>query len=165
MSHGARQMVELDIRCDAAVETRELGARLGRAAVAGDAMALSGELGAGKTTLVQGIAAGLEVPPSIAVASPTYSIIHEYPGRVPLVHMDFYRLDSTQLDEIGLEEILEGASVFVTEWAERWPTMLGRANLRIRIGGNDGPRVLTICTDEPRFIEVVEKFGRELERK
>ena len=154
------RVLEIRIRCSAASDTRDFGRRVGAIARSGDTISLSGELGAGKTTLVQGIAVGLEVPPNIAVASPTYSIVHEYPGRLPLTHMDFYRLDSAQLDEIGLEEVLEGDGVCVAEWAERWPTMWQRANLRIRIEGNDGARTLHVWTDEPRFAEVATTFER-----
>lgn len=160
-----KRVVEIEIRCEAASDTRDLGVRLGAVARAGDAIALSGELGSGKTTLVQGIAAGLDVPSNIAVASPTYSILHEYPGRLRLAHMDFYRLDSAQLEEIGLEEVLEEDCVCVAEWAERWPTMWQRANLRIRIEGNEGTRALHVWTDETRFADVAATFEHNPSRE
>ena len=96
-----------------------LGERLGKLITTGISMALKGDLGAGKTTLVQGIAKGLEVPRGYYVNSPTYNIINEYPARVNLCHMDLYRLGSDEeLDHIGFDEILESRPVVVVEWPE-----------------------------------------------
>ena len=87
-------------------ETLRLGAVLGRALQAGDVIGVSGELGAGKTCLVQGIAQGLEVPPGIPVTSPTFTLIGEYPGRLPLRHADFYRVESyARLVGAGFEDL------------------------------------------------------------
>jgi len=82
-------------------------------------VALYGDLGTGKTVLVRGIAAGLDVPPR-AVSSPTFVLIHEYPGRLPLAHADLYRLDTPgQLQHVGLSEYLDGRTVVVIEWADK----------------------------------------------
>jgi len=82
-------------------------------------VALYGELGTGKTVLVRGIAAGLGVSPR-AVSSPTFVLIHEYPGRLPLAHADLYRLDApTELQHVGLSDYLDGRRVVVIEWADK----------------------------------------------
>jgi len=112
--------------------TRAAGAALGGVLRAGDAVALVGDLGAGKTTFVQGVAAGAGV--SAPVTSPSFALIQEYPARVPLVHADLYRIDrARELDEIGLDEhVRAGAAAVLVEWADRFP-VLPRDHLRIAL--------------------------------
>ena len=101
-------------------QTRLLGVRLGRHAPPGTVITVSGELGSGKTRLTQGIAKGLQVPEEFVVTSPTFAIVNEYPGRIRLYHVDLYRIvDSSELEDIGLEEILAADGVTVIEWADR----------------------------------------------
>jgi tRNA threonylcarbamoyladenosine biosynthesis protein TsaE len=103
-------------------ETRALGRRIGAALVAGDILALTGDLGSGKTCLIQGIADGLEVPDTYYVTSPSYTLINEYPGRLPLFHVDLYRIvDPAELEEIGFFEILSRDGAAAIEWADRFP--------------------------------------------
>ena len=117
-----------------AEHTRALGERLGAALTGGDVVALSGELGAGKTCLVQGIARGLGVDPSVPVTSPTFTLVGEYPGRVRLVHADFYRVESAaRLDDAGFDDLLDGRGALVVEWAERFPDALPAERLEITI--------------------------------
>jgi tRNA threonylcarbamoyladenosine biosynthesis protein TsaE len=101
--------------------TRRVGRCLGSGLKGGDCVALTGELGAGKTCLTQGIANGLGVPDGYVVASPTFTLINEYPGKeTALFHLDVYRLTgSGDLDEIGYGEYLTGRGVVVVEWAEK----------------------------------------------
>ena len=101
-------------------ETRAFGQALGAAARAGDILWLHGELGAGKTELTKGVAAGVHaVDP---VSSPSFALIHEYRGgRLPLFHIDLYRLDTSSALELGLEDYLEDDGVTVIEWGERLP--------------------------------------------
>lgn len=113
---------------------RELAARL----KAGDVVALSGDLGAGKTCLVKGIAAGLGVTQEIT--SPTFTLIHEYP---PLAHVDLYRLENAE--GIGLEEYLGGPWITVIEWAEKIESLLPANTIHIR---------LAVTGDNTRQIEV-----------
>jgi tRNA threonylcarbamoyladenosine biosynthesis protein TsaE len=104
-------------------ETESLGERLASGLLPGDLLALYGDLGAGKTCLVRGIARGLGIDEG-SVASPSFTLINEYPGRVPLVHLDAYRLDSAEaFEELGLEDYFEGAGVLVIEWAEKVPDL------------------------------------------
>jgi len=120
--------------CSEPAETRELGSRLGALLRAGDVLCLSGPLGAGKTCLVQGIALGLGVAPDVPVTSPTFTLIGEYPGRVPLRHADFYRIeDEGRLFDLGFDDELDGTGVVVVEWGERWLEHLPSDRLDIRI--------------------------------
>jgi tRNA threonylcarbamoyladenosine biosynthesis protein TsaE len=114
-------------------ETLEFGGRLAQELQPGDVIALSGELGAGKTALVKGIAHGLGI--SMEVTSPTFTLIHEYSGgRLALYHVDLYRLDSAaQALAIGIEDYLDGAGVTVIEWAERIASLLPPRTIRIRL--------------------------------
>ncbi len=114
--------------------TRALGERLGAVLQGGDLVALSGDLGAGKTCLVQGIALGLGVDPALPVTSPSFTLVGEYPGRLILRHADFYRVDSYErLVAGGFEDLFDERGVLVVEWAERLPEALPREHLQIRI--------------------------------
>jgi tRNA threonylcarbamoyladenosine biosynthesis protein TsaE len=98
--------------------THTLGCALGELAESGDIILLEGELGAGKTALTQGIGLGLGV--AATINSPTFTILKEYEGRLPLYHFDLYRLDEPdELYELGFEDYFRGAGVCVVEWAER----------------------------------------------
>jgi tRNA threonylcarbamoyladenosine biosynthesis protein TsaE len=122
-------------------ETEELGEWIGRACTGGEIIALVGPLGAGKTCLARGLARGLGVPEG-STASPTFALIHEYRGRVPVVHVDLYRLDPDASKHFGLEEYLESAAVTVIEWADRIPTLLPRDHLRMELEHAGGDRRL-----------------------
>ncbi len=111
--------------------TDRLGRAIGSALVGGETLALFGPLGAGKTALVRGIAEGLDAPVS-AVSSPTFVLVHEYRGRVPLAHVDLYRLTSTrEIESIGLEEYLTGPTVAAIEWADKGRAILPSDRLEI----------------------------------
>ncbi len=99
---------------------------------AGDVLALSGDLGAGKTHFVKGLAAGLGAPAE--VTSPTFTLIHEYPGgRLPLFHFDFYRLESgDELLAIGFDDYLDAGGVLALEWAEKFPALLPAHTRRLQ---------------------------------
>jgi tRNA threonylcarbamoyladenosine biosynthesis protein TsaE len=99
-------------------ETIALGRDLGRRLAGGDVILLAGPLGAGKTAFARGLAEGLGCDTS-AVASPTFTIVHEYPGPVPLQHVDLYRLNAEEVDDLGLEDLMEG-HVLAVEWPDRW---------------------------------------------
>lgn len=113
-------------------ETRILGACLAPTLLPGDVISLSGDLGAGKTVFVQGIAAALGVEGP--VTSPTFTIVHEYEGRYPITHMDVYRLDSFQeVLDLGFEELLDPAAVLVVEWGEAVTPLFPRSYLEVEI--------------------------------
>ena len=109
-------------------ETRAAGEALAGSLRPGDAVLLSGDLGMGKTEFARGVAAGLGVDPG-RVHSPSFTLVNRYPGRIPVYHIDLYRVEKLEdMDELGLEEILGGDGVAVVEWAERLgPYRPGRA--------------------------------------
>lgn len=100
-------------------ETRAIAAQFAASLKPGDVLLLSGDLGAGKTAFVRGLAEGLGIGAD-DVTSPTFTLVHEYRGgRLPLIHVDLYRLDRADLDEIGLDQDLADRGVVAVEWAER----------------------------------------------
>lgn len=114
--------------------TQELGRRLGMRLGSGAVVALIGPLGSGKTCLAQGLARGLGVPAAQEVTSPSYTLINQYDGRVPLIHVDLYRLSGeADAEAIGLFELLESAAVTVIEWAERLDAQALGGHLRIEL--------------------------------
>ena len=122
--------------------TRSLGVTLGRSLSAGSVILLEGDLGAGKTTLVQGIGEGLGITDPIV--SPTFTLINEYTeGRIPLYHLDLYRLESSEVEALNLESYWEGIEmplgIVAIEWAERLP-YLPLAYLRLRLIYSNGGR-------------------------
>jgi len=115
-------------------ETYAFGKRLGERLQPGDVIALSGELGAGKTCLVQGIAKGLDVREEYGITSPTFTLINEYPGRLILYHLDMYRLSGIQdLHDIGYDACFNDRGVVVIEWAEKIEEVLPENTLFISL--------------------------------
>ncbi|HEY2736246.1 MAG TPA: tRNA (adenosine(37)-N6)-threonylcarbamoyltransferase complex ATPase subunit type 1 TsaE [Polyangiales bacterium] len=107
-------------------DTQRLGRALSRALTPGDLLVLEGNLGAGKTYLVQAIARALGVPASQPVTSPTFELVHEFAARWPIVHADLYRLDPSQsLDELGFDAALGRGAVLLVEWGDRFAAQLG----------------------------------------
>lgn len=126
------------VQTSSAEETMRLGAWLGQQARPGWVIGLSGDLGAGKTTLVKGIAEGAGAGRD-EVTSPTFTFLHVYHGRLEVHHMDLYRLDSPeQVRDLGVEEYLGGQGVAVVEWFENVPGVLPEPRLEMRIR-NAGP--------------------------
>ena len=108
-------------------QTRELGELIGSRLQSGVVIRLVGTLGSGKTCFVQGLARGLAVPPEYGVTSPTYALVHEYPGRLPLAHVDLYRIaGEMDAEAIGLLDLMDSRTVVAVEWSDRledgfWP--------------------------------------------
>ena len=100
-------------------ETTGAGRQFAAQLRAGDVVLLSGVLGAGKTAFVRGLAEGLGCAPG-AVSSPTFAIVQEYQGRLPLQHVDLYRLTPVEVEDLALDDLMAG-SVMAIEWPERWP--------------------------------------------
>jgi tRNA threonylcarbamoyladenosine biosynthesis protein TsaE len=125
-------------------ETDAAGQRLGATLGPGDVVALSGELGAGKTVFVQGLVRALGV--TTGATSPTFVLVNEYRGRLPVHHVDAYRTASlAELLDLGLDEMMDGDGVTVIEWAERLESLLPARAVRVWIAGvGDEPREITI---------------------
>ena len=132
-------------------ETRALGRALAEELAPDGVLLLSGDLGAGKTVLAQGLADGLGIDPA-EVLSPTFNLIREHRGsRGRLIHADLYRLDSDEVEPLGLEELLAGPGVKVVEWAERLPFPVAGA-LELRIGvlpRDEGREIVDMTTTQP----------------
>jgi tRNA threonylcarbamoyladenosine biosynthesis protein TsaE len=114
-------------------ETQKLGEIIGTAVTGGTVLALTGDLGSGKTAFVQGLARGLEVPDDYYITSPSYTLINEYPGRFPLFHVDLYRIsDPMDMEDLGLYEILHNSGIVAIEWADRIEQKLLPDSITIR---------------------------------
>ena len=114
-------------------ETQRLGSLLGRSMQGGEVLALHGDLGSGKTTLVRGLAKGLDVR-SPLISSPSFVLVHEYQGRVPLVHADLYRLESQDdVRHLGLSDYLDGRTVVAIEWADKISSDLPQDRLEVHL--------------------------------
>jgi tRNA threonylcarbamoyladenosine biosynthesis protein TsaE len=119
------------------VETSEVGRDLARSLSAGSVVLLSGDLGAGKTAFVRGLADGLGIDPAV-VSSPTFTLIQEYRGgRLTLHHVDLYRLRSIEVDDLGLDELTLAGGVTAIEWPDRLPRELTPV-IQVRIEHGDG---------------------------
>lgn len=129
--------------------TRSLGAEVAGRCREGDVIALCGPLGAGKTTWTQGFAEGLQV--TVPVRSPTFALCHEYEGRLPVLHIDLYRLgDAAAAEDLGFFDRVGSEGVAVVEWADRFPALIPGHALWLRLDHDgDGRRVTAWEPDEP----------------
>jgi tRNA threonylcarbamoyladenosine biosynthesis protein TsaE len=117
-----------------ASETVRIGKVIGSLLRPQDVVALAGELGTGKTQFIKGLAAGVGVRKAIYISSPSFTLIHEYPGRVPFYHIDLFRLRSEkEAEALGLEEYFQGSGITAVEWADRIPSLLPEDILWIHI--------------------------------
>jgi tRNA threonylcarbamoyladenosine biosynthesis protein TsaE len=152
------------IELKTAAQTRRVGAILGRLLQAGDVLGLDGPLGAGKTCLVQGLAAGLGVPRGTAVSSPTFTLVNQYEGRLPLFHVDLYRLeDAGELAELGLWEAADAGGVLAVEWLSRFPHAVPADRLQLELEhAPGGGRRLSISALGPGAARRLEELGAAL---
>jgi tRNA threonylcarbamoyladenosine biosynthesis protein TsaE len=130
-------------------DTLDIGERIGRCSRVGDVFLLHGELGAGKTQFVKGLAKGLGVPDWEYVVSPSYTLLNTYGGRCSLCHIDLYRLEDVDAEELGIEEYLDEGVVAV-EWAEKsswWDDMI---KVSIAVAGEEERRIILEVDDAGR---------------
>jgi len=148
-------MNHLEIISHSPEQTQKFGTRIGRIAMPGDIFLLVGGLGAGKTCLTQGIAWGLDIK-EYAV-SPSFVVIRELHGRLPLYHIDFYRLDHLEeIAELGLDDYLYGNGVCVVEWAEKGLGLLPVEHLLIEMSYlSDTERSLKLKPGGKRYRQIV----------
>jgi tRNA threonylcarbamoyladenosine biosynthesis protein TsaE len=147
--------------------TLRAGRTLGALLRPGDVIALIGDLGAGKTTLTQGIAQGMGI--DLPVTSPTFTLLHEYPGAIPLFHFDPYRLESAEeARDMGLDEYFTRQGVVVVEWADKVLSLLPAERLLIELvfaeedagelEGEDTPRRCLVDAVGPRYEQLLEAW-------
>ena len=153
-------MEPLKLNSHSPEQTQLLGSCLGKLAQRGDIFLLVGDLGAGKTCFVQGIAQGLDIEEY--AFSPSFVIVREYHGRLPLYHVDFYRLDYIEeISDLGLEEYLYGDGVCVVEWAEKGLQILPQDNLFITLNytsASETQRTICLEAQGERYLELIEQL-------
>jgi tRNA threonylcarbamoyladenosine biosynthesis protein TsaE len=137
-------------------DTQGFAKRLADFLKAGDVIALEGDLGAGKTTFTKGLAEGLGV--QRMVNSPTFTIIKEYKGRLPLYHMDVYRVEDSD-EDLGFEEYFEGNGVTVVEWAHLIDTQLPESVLAVHLyHGDNGTRRVVLEPKGSRYEQLCKEL-------
>ena len=125
-------------RTESPEETQSLGEAFGKTLKHGDVVALIGDLGTGKTCLTQGIARGIGIAADEVVSSPSYILINEYNGKIPIYHIDLYRLENiTEIADLGIGEYIDSDGVCIIEWAERMQEGLPETCTRIYITWED----------------------------
>ena len=151
-------MPELSITSYDPEDTLKLGRRIGELAMPGDIFLLSGILGAGKTCLTQGIAYGLGI--NEYTLSPSFVLVRELYGRLPLYHMDLYRLENLEeIADLGLDDYLYGKGVCAIEWANKGVALFPRETLSIEISYlGDNERQFTLKPNGQRYIELLDKL-------
>ncbi|MFL5767533.1 MAG: tRNA (adenosine(37)-N6)-threonylcarbamoyltransferase complex ATPase subunit type 1 TsaE [Actinomycetota bacterium] len=153
-----------DLRAPTSDDTRAIGRALAPLFRAGDVVALGGELGAGKTTLVQGAAAALGV--SEPVLSPTFTLVREYRGSLPIYHLDVYRLKRLQdVLDLGFEEMTDAGGVTFVEWGHAIDALLPESHLEITLRTEDETeeRWITVDGEGPSWTERWERVESVLE--
>ena len=149
----------MEIRINGLKETEDFGIKLGKLLEPGDIVCLNGELGAGKTTMTKSIGIGLGVEEYIT--SPTFTLINQYRGRMPVYHFDVYRLENVEeLYDLGFDEYFFGNGVCIIEWAEKIERMLPEDRLVIDIknGKNIDERTFHISGHGPRYEELIKEL-------
>lgn len=144
-------------------ETRQIAAALGSLCGGGELFLLYGDLGAGKTCFVQGLAQGLEVDPALRVTSPTFVIHAEYPGHLLLNHLDLYRLDDpTSLEGLGLDDMLsDSGAVMAVEWPEMLADRAGGERLEVRLRDEgDGKRNVELTAFGPHHAKLLQRLAK-----
>lgn len=160
-------MAEFKSRARSTEATVDLGERLGRLLKGGEVISLTGDLGAGKTHFAKGVARGLEITGT--VTSPTFTLINEYSGRLPLYHVDAYRLGGVEeAYDLGLEEYIYGDGVTLVEWPDRVAGLLPADRLVVEItrvdGADENTREISFFPG-PGYIELVRMLSGELKNR
>ncbi len=157
-------MNELRAVTESALETLEIAARVGAVLRAGDLVVLEGGLGAGKTVFAKGVARALGVTDT--VVSPTFTIVREYRGRMPLVHVDVYRLDTIQeVEDLGIDEIIADDRVTLVEWGDVIAFVLPaeRLIIRLELGERDDSRRITALPIGARWADRADALAAALQ--
>jgi tRNA threonylcarbamoyladenosine biosynthesis protein TsaE len=150
------------IQTKSASETIRIGRSIGGRLLPGDVVALVGELGAGKTQFIKGLAAGAGIGNPTYISSPSFTLINEYPGKVTFYHIDLFRLGKEEeAEELGLEDYFQGEGITAIEWAEKIPSLLPKELLLIRIAYTGrNTRRLEVSGKGDRYHKLVEEFSK-----
>ena len=156
-SNSRRNLV---ILTRSASETVRVGKTVGSHLLLGDVVALVGELGAGKTQFIKGLAAGAGIENSGYISSPSFTLIHEYPGKIPFYHIDLFRLGGEEeAEELGLDDYFRGKGITAIEWADKIPFLLPEELLFISIVYIDKHvRYLEIAGKGKRYLNLVDQI-------
>ena len=160
-------MNDVRVRTNSSHETIELGKRIGGLLGPGDVVALVGELGTGKTHLIKGLAAGAGVKRFSYVSSPSFTLVHEYPGKIPVIHVDLFRLRTErEAEDLGLEEYFQGRGITAIEWADKIPSLLPKNILQIHLyHTGERTRSIEIIGEGSRYEELVDNLPKLLKNK
>ncbi len=141
-------------------ETIRIGKHMGSLLLPGDMVALVGELGAGKTQFIKGLAAGVGVGKPTYISSPSFTLINEYVGRVRFYHIDLFRLKSEkEAEELGLEEYFQGGGITAIEWADKIPSLLPQEILWINIRyAGEHTRSFEVIGKGKRYVNLVDQI-------
>lgn len=161
---GATESFTLIYTSSSPEDTQELGQTLGENLEAGDVVCLFGDLGDGKTCFAQGVAWGAGFALDDYISSPTFTMIHEYSGKWPIYHLDFYRIKSQEeLLDLGYEEYLFGKGIVIIEWADRLDGLLPQERLEVWLRKmNMMQREITVTAVGDRYIDLMEKWVQEV---
>lgn len=142
-------------------ETEWLGSVIGAQLAPGDVVSLEGELGSGKTCFTRGLARGLGIDGTVPIVSPTFTLINEYPGQVPLFHFDLYRIrEIAEILELGYQEYFFGEGITVIEWGERAEELLPEEHLKVQFHYQDETvREITVAGRGKRFERLLQLIG------
>jgi tRNA threonylcarbamoyladenosine biosynthesis protein TsaE len=159
-----REKAKIEILSPSANKTIEVARLLGSKLRKGDVLALSGELGSGKTCFTAGLARGLGVSESYQITSPTFTLINEYPAKCNLYHFDLYRLNGySEFEDLGYEEYFSGEGVVVIEWAEKIAEILPQRAFFIKFDYIDeNSRKINIQGPKSRLKELAIDMGTEV---
>jgi len=160
MTSNLRHKIVIQSR--SASETVRIGKTIGSRLLPGDVVGLVGELGVGKTQFIKGLAAGVGIVNSAYISSPSFTLIHEYPGEIPFYHIDLFRLGREQeAEELGLEDYFQGGAITAIEWADHIPSLLPKELLFISIAYVDtNVRSLEIAGKGKRYWNLVDQIQR-----
>lgn len=148
----------LTIESRSSRETKAWGRRLGAALAGGELIGFTGDLGVGKTCFIKGLARGLDLAEA-QILSPTFTMIQEHRGRLPLFHIDLYRLERVALDDLGLREYLFSEGVAAVEWFERLREGKELSHLEVRMSyGVANNRRIEISGIGERYLSLIERF-------
>ena len=150
------------IQTKSASETIRIGRSIGGRLLPGDVVALVGELGAGKTQFIKGLAAGAGIGNPTYISSPSFTLINEYPGKVTFYHIDLFRLGKEEeAEELGLEDYFQGEGITAIEWADKIPSLLPKELLLIHIAyTGKNTRCLEISGKGGRYHKLAEELSK-----